>query len=358
MIVSQEAIIKSITGKERSSHRIPVNCGDNFILHHKGFNYYAVDLRNSNFDDIEDIIAGCEAVENDTWKAQEDFFQYIRKSDILVYAEKNERIVGFNLISLLLINEYCFYTIDEAMVLRAFQGNNIARNVVITALWWFLKKIDLGSAVKKAVLVSISANPKVVNNYFKNKYVLRVFDTSFFPSDELITLHRAYLTKNNFFLVDNRFPFCVKNLFPGSQQLDWTNKKYQFHNEIVKRMPPEFDHKKRGDAWAFMLAGNLKLGYTVIRIMTFLFLGTKTLFNKNIGLLKSKKHLVSKPQLTRIRLIDGRFIERRNIDRRTIERRIADRRMINLGCDANGIDRRTSERRDGERRNLDRRLAR
>jgi hypothetical protein len=150
----------------------------------------------------------------------------------------------------------------------------------------------------------------------------------------------------------------VKNLFPGSQQLDWSNKKYQFHTDILKRIPPEFDHKKRGDAWAFMLAGNLKLAYIAMRTMIFIFFGAKSFFNKKIGLLKSKKHLVSKPQLTRIRLIDGRFIERRNIDRRTIERRIADRRTINLGCDANGIDRRSVERRDSERRSDDRRLAR
>lgn len=325
--------------------QVPITCRDNLLHRHKGFNYYIIDLRNSDYSALEEIIASCEAVESDTWKAQEDFFEYIKKSDILVYAERDGRIVGFNLVSLLLINEYCFYTIDEAMVLRAFQGNNIARNIVTTTLWWFLKIVALDNAVKKGVLVSISSNPKVVNNYFKNKYITRIMDNSFNPSDDLITVNRAYMAKNNFELVDVNYPFCVKNLFPGSQQLDWSNTKNQFLDEVKGRMPADFEHTKRGDAWAFMVVTNMHLAYLVIRALVLAFFGVKTLMHKKIGLLRSKKRLETRPQLTRIRLIDGTFF-----NARCSERRIAERRMFNTGCNEYGIDRRLRDRRIAERR--------
>jgi hypothetical protein len=344
MKASQEAVVKKIR-EERLDYPSSETRDENMIMRFKGFNYHAVDLRGVDFNEIEDIVCGCEAVENDTWKAQEDFYQYIRKSDLLVYAEKNGRIVGFNLVSFLLINEFCFYTIDEAMVLRAFQGNNIARNVVTTAIWWFLKKIELDRQVRKMVLVSISANPKVVNNYFKNKYITRLLDNSFFPSEELVRAHHGYLHKYNFTLVDSRYPFCIRNLFPGSQQLDWSDKRYQFLDEVTEKMPAEFDHAVRGDAWAFMAVANLRLAFIFIRVVSFIFFGREALFNGKIGLLKRRKPASAMPHLTRIRLIDERFAERRIYDRRA-----GDRRTTDLGCDTNGMNRRITNRRSTERR--------
>jgi hypothetical protein len=343
MKLVQEAIARTV--EREIPIQVPPTCRDNLIVQHKGFNYYVIDLKNSDFSVLDEIITGCEAVESDTWKAQEDFFDYIKKSDILVYAEKDGRIIGFNLVSILLINEYCFYTIDEAMVLRAFQGNNIARNIVTTTLWWFMKIIDLDGAIRKGVLVSISSNPKVVNNYFKNKYITRNMDNSFFPSEDLIAVHRAYLAKNNFELVDANYPFCVKNLFPGSQQLDWTKKKNQFLDDVKKCMPADFEHTRRGDAWAFMVVANMHLAYFVIRALVLAFFGTKSLFHKKIGLLRDKKNLETRPELMRIRLIDGKFF-----DVRASERRNGERRIHNTGCDVNGLNRRAGDRRISERR--------
>lgn len=341
---SQDVVVKIIR-EERLPDRSAVTLAENFIMSFKEFNYYAIDLRKADFNEIEEIVGGCEAVENDTWKAQEDFFQYIRKSDLLVYAEKNGRIVGFNLVSFLLINEFCFYTIDEAMVLRACQGNNIARNVVTTAFWWFLKNIEQDGMTKKMVMVSISANPKVVNNYFKNGYITRLLDNSFYPSEDLVRAHHGYLHKYNFSLVNGSYPFCIRQLFPGSQQLDWSDKRYQFLDDVRKRLPPGFDHAVRGDAWAFMAVANLRLARGIIRVMSVLFFGREALFNGKIGLLRRKKRAAAVPRLARIRLIDERFAERRNYDRRT-----GDRRASDLGCNANGIDRRISDRRSNERR--------
>jgi hypothetical protein len=195
----------------------------------------------------------------------------VQKSDILVYAEKDGAIVGFNLFSLLLVDEYIFYTIDEAMVRRRFQGRNIARNIVVSTLCWFFKKIRLDSSIKKFVMVSTYGNPKVINNYYKNKYITNWLDNSFYPSHELINLHHAYPKKYNFSLVDRRYPFAIKNLFPGSHLFNLKDKKYQLLNEIREKIPPTFDFAVRGDAWAFMIVTDLRMAFNIARTVAFVF---------------------------------------------------------------------------------------
>ncbi|MFZ5597036.1 MAG: hypothetical protein ACOY31_08510 [Bacillota bacterium] len=271
--------------------QVPVTAPENFVIAHRGFNYYAVDL-SINHSLIMDIIAACEEVERDTWVAQEDFFEYIKKSDLLVYAEKNGRIVGFNLVSIMFFNEYCIYTIDEAMVLREFQGNKIARNVVIVALWCFMKKGRLDGSIKRFVLVSTSANPKVVNNYFKNKYIVNILDNSFTPSKELIEVHNAYIKHYNYELVDSNYPFCLKKMFPGSNQFEKYPEIPQFMDEVKGKMPPGFDYVKRGDAWAFMINTTILTYKLFVTSLLMLFIGLKVLTNEKIGLLRSGKKAV------------------------------------------------------------------
>jgi hypothetical protein len=326
--------------------QVPVTSRDNFLIHNKGFNYYGIDLSSADIRSLEDIIGACEMVEKSTWTAQENFYEYFRKCDLLIYAEKDGQVAGFCLASLLLINEYCFFTNDETMVLKEYQGFNIALYIVTTAFLYFMKKLDLGKSIKKFIYVSISANPQVVNGYYQNKYWNK-FDNSYHPSKELINIHQAYLEKYNMALVDGNFPFCVKNLFPGSQHLDWTKKKFQFKDEVQKLMPPAFDHKERGDAWAFMFMTNMRGAYKLFLYMALAFIGKKTFFNERLGLFRRKKHLLVNPKLTRVRLIDGRFS-----DRRTGDRRGEDRRTNNTGHD--GI---TKDRRATERRSIDRRIS-
>lgn len=275
------------TNMTNQAIQIPIDAENNLIVRHKGFNYYAIDLRTTNRQRMVNVIAGLEAVERDTWVAQEDFWEYIKKSDLVVYAEKDGRIVGFNLVSIMMKDEYCIYTIDEAMVLRAFQGNNIARNVVTIALWWF-KKTEWLEGIKKFVLVSTSSNPKVVNNYFKNNYVIKVLDNSFYPSDELVNLHYDYLKKYNYELVNPNYPFCLKKMFPGSNQFEKCEKIPQYMEGIQDKLPPEFDYVRRGDAWSFMVSASMFAFRFFTTAIILSFIGRKSLLNDKIGLLKRK----------------------------------------------------------------------
>lgn len=271
------------------TRQIPVNAKENLILSNKGFNYYAVDFRKVNPQRTYDLVAGLEAVEKDTWIPQEDFWEYIGKCDFVVYAEKNGQIVGFNLISIMYKDEFCIYTIEEAMVLRAFQGNNIARNVVVIGLWWFMKTSCFDEKIKRFVLVSTSCNPKVVNNYFKNKYVTKILDNSFKPSQELIAVHNEYVKKYNYQLVHKDYPFCLKNMFPGSNQFDKYEKVPQYLDGVKSKMPPDFDYITRGDAWAFMVNASKAAYYTFTVATALTYLGSEVLFNEKIGLLKRKQ---------------------------------------------------------------------
>ncbi|MBN1497511.1 MAG: hypothetical protein JXA07_12115, partial [Spirochaetes bacterium] len=246
---------------------------------------------------------------------------------------------------LLLINEYCFFTNDETMVLKECQGFNIALYIVTTAFLYFMKKLDLGKSIKKFIYVSISANPQVVNNYYRNAYWnKKKYDNSYHPSEELVNIHRAYLERYKLCLVNPDYPFCVKNLFPGSQHLDWTKKKFQFREEIKKLMPAEFDHKERGDAWAFMYMTNMRGAYRLFILLALLSFRWNAFFDPRLGLFRKKKNLLVNPKLARIRLIDGRFSDRRTTDRRAVDRRTGDARP------ESGIDRRNTERRMAERR--------
>ena len=269
--------------------QMPINARENFIMSHKGFNYYVLDLKRVNPQRTYDIIAGLEAVEKDTWVPQEDFWQYIGKCDFAVYAEKDNKIIGFKLVSVMYKKEFCIYTIDEAMVLRAYQGNNIARNVVVIGLWWFMKSPGWNKNIKRVVFVSTSCNPKVVNNYFKNKYVTRILDNSFKPSQDLIDLHHEYIKNYDYELVNADYPFCLKNMFPGSNQFDKYEKVPEYLEGVKCKMPPEFDYVKRGDAWAFMVKAHKVAYYTIASATVLIYIGRKALFNERIGLLKGRQ---------------------------------------------------------------------
>jgi GNAT superfamily N-acetyltransferase len=314
-----------------------------------------VDLKKNEQEKIKSILLGCEDVENDTWNPQEDFFEYSKKSDILVYAEKDGRIIGFGLISLLIINKYCVYTIDEVMILRKFQGKKVARALVLLALRWFLKKTSHDPNIKNLVTVSISSNPKVVNNYHKNLYVTKTFDNSFNPSEDLVKMHHSYLKKYGMHLLHEDYPFCVKNLFPGSHKFDSRDKKYQFHAGVKEKLPPGFNHTKRGDAFAFMVSGP-KFLYRAISFLVELFVfGPRVWLNKKIGFFRKIKYPGKVTKM--VCLINGRIIERRIGDRRLSERRKNAAGICGKKAMKPGNNHKWTERRMYDRRSQDRRLS-
>ena len=78
-------------------------------------------------------------------------------------------------------------------------------------------------------------------------------------------------------------------MFPGSNQFEKYEKIPQYLDEVRRKMPPEFDYVKRGDAWAFMVNASKYAFYFFVAATSLAFLGGQVLFNKKMGLLKRSK---------------------------------------------------------------------
>jgi len=235
----------------RASTQIPINSREHLFLSHKGFHYYLIDLKVTDWDRIGTIIDACEKVEQECWAAQEKFSEYLKKRDVLSYVEKDGEIVAFDVVSLLRLGDACIYSNDETMVLKAFRGRNLARNLVFATSHWFFARTSRFAGLRHIVYLSISANPKVINGYFKNAYTRILFDCSFKPSADLIRIKDAYCRSFNLSTLHRDYPFCLKEVFPGSNSIDPHTTGCNFSSRV--RLPTDFDHVKRGDAFAFMV---------------------------------------------------------------------------------------------------------
>ncbi|HNY66242.1 MAG TPA: hypothetical protein PKM41_12475 [Deltaproteobacteria bacterium] len=289
-----ELVYESVKNEQRyysegEYDQVPVTCGDYFIQRYKGINYYLIDLKVADWGRLSNIINACAAVERACWKPQEDFFEYLRKCDVLSYAEKEGRVVGFDAVTLLYSGRYCVYSNDETMVIKECRGMDIARKLVIMTLEWFFTRTPCLKNLDYIVFTSISANPRVVNFYFKNSWSRIFFDCSFKPSQQLITLKEEYCKKHKIGLVHNDYPFCLKNLFPGSNDFDRNDPKFQFSSMVKANMPDDFDHMDRGDAFAFMLKVPAMAGRIVTLLLMARCFGRTYLSSKGLGLFNRQK---------------------------------------------------------------------
>lgn len=271
---------------------IPITSQEHLILTHRGCNYYLIDLKIADWNRIRNIINACEEVEQECWKAQENFSDYLQKHDVLSYVEKDGKVIGFDVVSLLRIGDTCIYSNDETMVRNAFRGQNLARNLVFATSRWFLSQTTRLTGVRSIAFLSISANPKVVNGYFKNAYTRILFDCSFQPSSDLIAIKEAYCAINNLSSVHPDYPFCLKEVFPGSAVHTADDPRCRFSAKVKAKMPPDFDHIVRGDAFAFMV----KIPKPVAHLMVLILMGVcfgRTFFTRHrVGLFSPRRQCV------------------------------------------------------------------
>ncbi|HNY49846.1 MAG TPA: hypothetical protein PLV50_03915 [Smithella sp.] len=293
---------------------LPVDSRIFFIQSYKGFNYYLIDLNTVKWSSLGNIIKGCEAVENECWKAQEDFSTYLRKCDVLSYAEKDGQIIAFDAVSILNSGPYCVYNNEETMVLKKFRGRDLARQLVIMTVEWHLTKTAAMKNKKYFIFTSISANPAVVNRYFNKSWLRTLFDSSFAPSPRLIALKEEYCRKYGIELVDKRYPFCMKNMFPGSNSFDPKDPKYQFSSGVRASMPPDFEHMVRGDAFAFMLMIPMKIVRWVVFILMIKCFGMEYFSSRGVGLFSSNKPLVPSTFDGRIPDLSGKRLSVKTAD--------------------------------------------
>jgi hypothetical protein len=170
--------------------------------------------------------------------------------------------------------DICLYSNDETMVLKEFRKRRLALNLVMLPIEWLFVKTGRFRDISHIVFTSISANPQVVNFYFKNAWTRVLFDCSFKPSLDLIAIKNEYCRRHR---------FCMKNLFPGSNMFGRNDPRFQFRGQVKNNIPPEFDHMERGDAYAFML----KIPVKALRVVSFILMnrcfGRDYLKDRGIG---------------------------------------------------------------------------
>jgi hypothetical protein len=268
---------------------LPVTCEDFFIVSHEGINYYLINLRKADWDSLWEIVSQCEYVESESWTPQEDFFDYLKRCDILCYAEYDGSLVGFVAASMFFSRRQCLYSNDETMVLKGYRNKKIALNMAILAFEWAFCSTRILRDSTHVAYTSISANPRVVNMYFKNAWMRIFFDCSFKPSLGLIAIKNEYCRRHGIELVNEDYPFCLKNLFPGSNTFRRDDPRFQFSKEVRASMPPEFEHMERGDAFAFMLNAGVRTVRRVVGFLMTIYFGMDYLRSRKIGPFRSRK---------------------------------------------------------------------
>ncbi len=148
---------------------------------------------------------------------------------------------------------------DEIMVRYSEQGKKLGLKLAITAFRDFNNFESGNKKFKSVSLMSITPNKKIMNSYCKGSLLTnhKLFDSTFTPSGELKNIHKKYLNKVGYELVQDSHPFFIKNVFPGSNKVDKEKENEISFNKKVKLIIPDgFDPVTRGDSLCFMLKTN------------------------------------------------------------------------------------------------------
>ncbi len=249
---------------------------------------YSINLNITPFHIIKDVLQGCEEVENECWNAQEDFQDYAAKSDFLYYAQRDGQVLAFFLVSYFIIDRCCVISMDEIMVRKSEQKQKLGIKLATIAFRDF-DNIESGNKKFKSIsLLSITPNKKMMNSYAKGSLLtnLNLFDSTFNASDELEAIHRKYLSRVGYKLVQETHPFFIKNVFPGSSK---TAVSCQYHDKLKAILPDGFDPLERGDSLCFML----KVNRFLYSLSCFLYMqkifGLRFWMRKRLGIWPFKK---------------------------------------------------------------------
>ncbi len=308
-----------------------------------GLRYHTIDIKHTPKKELERIARECEVVEKSCWKAQENFFDYMKLRDIMTYVEDKGKIIAFQISSYWTMDQYFVFDLDETMVMKEYRGRGMARILSAVSIRLFFLRCWKMKGIKKMVFMGLTPNARLIHTLEKYHFIYKFLDNTFEPSQNLIKLHDTYLEKKGASLVHKDYPFFLKSIFPGSQKPD--DYEMRLSEKVKQMMPPGLDFRYRGDAFLFFAAfGKINVLPALAGLM-FLSFGIKALFNKKLGLLGLKKNEDAK-----------RYIERK--EKASIERRKGERRKATpiqeKAPEIQGITEGITERRVNKRRMEDR----
>lgn len=273
--------------KNNKTNAIKLPLEKYFSYNYKGFRFYTIDIKHTPEDELAFILKECEAIEKACWNAQEDFYEYALKRNLLTYVEHNGKIVAFQIVSCWIMDNYFVFDLDETMVLKECRGNNIARALSMVNSRTFYLRLCKMKDINRMVFMGLTPNMGMINLLDKLRCLYQFLDNSFKPSKNLLKIHDLYLVKKDAFLVHEDYPFFLKSMFPGSMEKGNVSRKTS--KRIEKILPPGLDMKHRGDAFLFFASFSLTGVWPVMVLMMFISLGYGILLNRKMGFLSWNK---------------------------------------------------------------------
>lgn len=258
-----------------------------FSYNYRGFRFYTIDIKHTSEDELNFILKECETVEKACWNAQEDFFDYALKRDLLTYVEHEGKVVAFQIVSYWIMDNYFIFDLDETMVLKECRGNNMARALSMVNSRTFYLRMCKMKDINRMVFMGLTPNMGLINLLDKLRCLYQFLDNSFNPSENLLKIHDTYLVKKGAFLVHEDYPFFLKSMFPGSMERGKVNRKTS--ERVKKILPPGLDLNHRGDAFLFFASFSLIGVWPVMVLLMFISLGKGMLLNRKLGFLSWNK---------------------------------------------------------------------
>ena len=275
--------LKILQGKNKKD-----TCCQTFILNDKdlNLNYWIVDIKKHSSHTLEPFIKKCEFIEKKCWNAKENFKNYFLDKDILFYAENSEKIVGFVLISLDILDKSPVLHYEEGMILKEYQKQGILKKLILLAARITHLKLLKKKIHNKIAILGVTNSPKIMTGLFKKKILWNLVNNSFVPSKRILEIHKRYIAKYKYSILNPKYPFILKKIFPGCQGKNICDKFFKFPDNFKKYLPSEFDYFDRGDAFCFIIMPHrllFNIGTIFLSVITF---NKDFLFNPNIGIIK------------------------------------------------------------------------
>ncbi|HOO73534.1 MAG TPA: hypothetical protein PK926_17375 [Spirochaetota bacterium] len=253
----------------------------------KGFNFYTIDIKNTPPARLDAIIKQCEAIEKACWIPQENFSEYAGNKNLLTYIMKDKKIIGFQIMSYWVLGHDFIFDLDETMILKEYRGNGLAFAVSAVSCRTCYLKVLITKHIKKMTFIGLTPNLRLVNIMDKMRHTIRLLDTTFKPSSNLLKIHDYVVEKKGASLVHEGYPFFLKSVFPGS--LKASDHTHRTSERIKKMLPPGLDFNGRGDAFLF-LASFGKFQMWIFHVALLLkSLGIRIFIDRKLGLLGREK---------------------------------------------------------------------
>jgi GNAT superfamily N-acetyltransferase len=240
--------------------------------------YYALDLRKVKLAPNDPIVLACKHVEDSTWQAQENFFDYLQKRDYLIFITYKNEVIAFAVGATWEEQIYGIFTVDEVMVKPEFQGKKLSKKLSLLLMYLLTRYYAKKDGIKYLIGFGTSCNPKTMIMFYNYRYLL--LETNYNPKKTLKKIAWHYVRRYGYTPLLDDNPFFLKNMYPGShKKLEPINKEHI----ILKYAPPDFDYIKRGDCMLLSGRQYVKMGYFITYIGFILYLGIEGIRHKNPG---------------------------------------------------------------------------